>query len=1407
MTEVAELGERIAALGRSQDYVELGRELEAASSTTLSSVVEGAAGASLALHMLRAAKGAGLAAVAGACVGAMCEADDAAGWSNVGDALLDALREGGARGIVDAAFRVLAEVRTRGAVPVPLATAAVVGPLLDALGAVGRVELVWQGAHVARTGAELKAYWISAACGCRWDARAAARVAAVLREAATDSEDLAATVARRVVRQLAHSDADELPALAYQALLLARHAARDDVATGLLGFFDGPTSPETAPGSAAASANTALANAAATVLVHISYSVRHDFALGDALLAAAKRRLSGSEASAVSSFSAACVLILARIHRFADTAESLLRGAIERGLADRRSLGAVAWARAVLPPLRADPRRLLTLVAARAASSGWDQVTQALVQLGVDQLDHSARVRPAAASSEVRNLAMDTLRSAFAAHGFVRGEIVDQIVSRVIFQAAAHMAFVQLLGLLVEDDGEAMRAYGSKIVGALDSIGVMAPATLEALLRAASPLFVDDAPFRASLVLVLRKVLFAHGIDERRVALPGLFVLIVAAADRVAAAAEDGEAALSVLLDLLGLLRRCLTQLPEIRALAYQKLAVLLDRPSARQCAPLLAALQGIFDAELAKFYQRDGAHAAPLNIHQCVSPASHKIVMPVDCFLLCYTKLALVHGHASSSSSTAVWGDLCLRFAAVHMEDFELDPTGDYSISTPDGLRCHNTARLAIGCLDACLEYSLVSSIRGEAEPEDSTKLFSVFSRFADVLCSRCLDDKRKRLIGLPSDLSRMSLHSAVMVLSLVLPDKQRVADANHPLNATGHDAFVAESKRAGLWAANSSLVKHLLEVALARVTMRVVNIDSITFYEAPELATSAVLRLAYVVYSGIVACYGSAYPTMDLELPAYLSARGGRGRGVAQLGVEVLGACASMLAARQSLDLLVVALLRPSPGLLDSDDPEPVSASIFLQCADLLVAYLRNTVFVLLAQKPVAVKEATGVLAVLRTVCGRVVELSRPMYGAVDGEEDLLRAYQCLRGTAQWTERLIEEVDIPGDVGLLRAIVLLLLDCQQYLQPDSVLMSRGVELSSGGGACPAGNRDSDDAELGVLERLVRSLCSASRLLTGDPGAEEEEDPMDGEEPNMNIFTLRTVPVLVSAIAGWMKSELHVLDWVSGQQLRRTAEMEMASREAGDADDLGASITVERRLCVRMSFLGTMLMQLLSVVLPGTAANDQVIRGFQDLHRSFALLTRAKLGLPDIPVTEAYVDLLSLICTDLNSHAYSTIIEKYGAVSSGAGGASQAYDAKAKGKGKKSERVVSGRAKVMRSSALVSSLVYQMELTEKYVIQLATKMKTPLAHYLKRSTARDFRIEATALHAPVDPQLVEYPEDTEPAPEREASVVLGVSGDEMMVEVSEPGEELGVGVDDESDNQEDEEEDESPRHKRSRRM
>ncbi|KAJ2719452.1 hypothetical protein GGI07_005207 [Coemansia sp. Benny D115] len=1384
---------RLRELGHSKSYAEIGHLLLSIDDSALYSLVEedvergrlnsgNSTAAGLLTATLAMFKGGSslietgqaaagervLGTIASACVAQICEddpkdeKDGSRLWTGVCDLLLEVLPQLGIRAVVDTAFRILAELKTCGSTPSALHS--FLPMLLDALGAIASVEIVTRGdslgaqdgdgASITRTGSELKAYWVESACSYRWDPRASVAVCALLREISLDGA-LVATAAKRMLRQLPLVELTELPAMVYQLLLFARKGVKREVLSGIFGFFDAlEDRQELEKDDAEAQKRWCeLGDIEGTVMLHFSYSVKQDFELGDALIAHVRELADGAGSGPLSTFSFACLLALAQVHRFEDAVMTLLRTAIVKGIHDSMTLQNTVWMRAYLPPVTLSAKRLLNAVVERAAY-GWDQVTQSLVQLSLGTIDYAFSalrrgVYSAPACAEARLVCTSALRRAFAAHEFVRAELLDQILSRVVFQADGFVHFIELLRGIVADDPDFVRPFASKILDVFDSVSVLTPATVEQLLDAAAPLFLEDAPLRASLTLVLRKILFAHSFDDRRTALSGLYVLarsLAAALDECRAeqqrlagnangrVARRSDELLSALLEVLGLLRRCLTQQSEVRAMSYEKITQLLDAPSVACNAVVLSVLSDIFSTEFAKYYQPNTSLDSPINIQMCVSPSTHKIVMPVASFLQCFAKLSLARrateisdGSLAEEGPSDRWVDVCSRFSKAQIEDFELDPTGDYSLSTPSGLRNHNTAVLVIGCLEACFEYAVVYGIRaagsanagGDCElnsPALAMELFSKYARFGDILCSRCLDDRKKRVIGSLSDLSSLSLSSVTFILNRLLPDPNRCQ-------------LTEISASMSLWAGNHSFIRHLLEVALARVQRRPTFTASLSVASStgstgtgtstlpPAPDTAAVLEIACVVYTRALVHYCSAESPDHLDLPAYLGSKGSlRGRSTLHICCDIFGACVSNLAGSGNLDKL--------PSLLLPSNPDTAAETLGV-CASIvkLVAALCNAVTVLMSQRPASTKESVCVLAAMHQMLGRLAEIATadkpsevPREGEVDQEaaiEPNVYAAKCLKQTALWAIGLINN-DLPGDLGFLKGLLSILIQCQPFLQtvpPPAQPFPGSTEGSLEQRRHPAVSKNYDGREMAPLNQLTINICRSSRVLLG------ESVPEDEEEPDLDVFTLRTVPSLLAVITSWMRSELHQIDWTIGQ-LRRCVKAELSLRESHDVDDLEISILVERRICLRITALAHIMMQLLAANLP-KVSSDAVIRGFQDMHKTFGQLTRTKVLLPELPVTEAYIDSLSLICTDLNTQAYKT--------------------------------------------------------SEKYVIQLGNKLKVQLAHYLKRSTARDFRIETNAIpdYSEIiqNRQALDDREDGgDDAEEEEQRMMMGVEEEEVEV-------------------------------------
>ncbi|KAL3678719.1 hypothetical protein R1sor_021675 [Riccia sorocarpa] len=135
---------------------------------------------------------------------------------------------------------------------------------------------------------------------------------------------------------------------------------------------------------------------------------------------------------------------------------------------------------------------------------------------------------------------------------------------------------------LVEGCPQLMLEHSARLEECLDYLTFLSSASASSLVRAICPLFQLSRDLQYYTILVLRKAMFGREESARMTAVQGLLELVIAEKKPVINA--------NLLQDLLGLLRRCLSQQANVREMLYQGLPKLLqmDPDSAENIFDLL---------------------------------------------------------------------------------------------------------------------------------------------------------------------------------------------------------------------------------------------------------------------------------------------------------------------------------------------------------------------------------------------------------------------------------------------------------------------------------------------------------------------------------------------------------------------------------------------------------------------------------------------------------------------------------------------------------------------------------------------------------------------------------------------------------------------------------------------------
>lgn len=504
--------------------------------------------------------------------------------------------------------------------------------------------------------------------------------------------------------------------MAYQLFLLSRKGEKQGIIAGICHHFQdaeekmGIASGKSTNKHAAVDFN----RVEGTIIVHMCFAIKQDQELGTEFLKYVKKHKS----RALNSFTLACMLSMARIHRFEDTVLDLLKSTILSVYKDAEKLEQYPWLKEAesLGLYKVSIKDMMNVVITKA-SSGWDQVTQSLVQLGVLLIDASVSASPfkkpsvktssnLSPTEETCKLAIEILQKTFKLHDIVRQEIMTHILSRVVTRASSVMYFLDLLGLLVKECPQILMEADnmSKIRETLDYLSFLPLSSAKQLLETLHPIIQRDNRLREALMLILRKGIFAKATEGRQIAVHGLLLIINSNGQHRGSSSSTASNATA--LEILGLLRRCFSQQPEIRQLVYENLSDI-----AAQRSDLTPDILSMLQTQFQRYYVTDQGIENPLFLDKCVEQSSTggnvHIAEPIHSLTRSLTTTMTIlktHQNISSSSLSSLTGQirsLCFRLSKSEPEDYELDKSSNYDMISNVGMRNKCRAHLLLGCYE----------------------------------------------------------------------------------------------------------------------------------------------------------------------------------------------------------------------------------------------------------------------------------------------------------------------------------------------------------------------------------------------------------------------------------------------------------------------------------------------------------------------------------------------------------------------------------------------------------------------------------------------------------------------------------------------------------------------------------
>ncbi|CAN6306702.1 unnamed protein product [Urochloa humidicola] len=482
-----------------------------------------------------------------------------------------------------------------------------------------------------------------------WPSATLLAVASLLRDLPPAYRNRVPAFLGKILSLLPGADAQDIPALAYQLLLLASKPLYPRaVLAGLLRFFGGRRGARVrAPPSIARQVE-------GTVLMNVAFVVKQDPALAREVLAAVKADAAG----ALSGFAVAVLLAVARVRRFNEGAVGVLRDAATVSRRDYRMSRRCKW----LPDCMKEEYARAThcvekglLKAVDESIAGREHVVPSIVQLGfllLEVLDGD-RAEEAGLGEGVMSTAeigISMLNSLFEIHEMTRNEIIEQCKFRILSAKPQQSAPVlRLLGCLIRGHPFPMLEHIAHIKELLDNFSLMNDKISTGLITCILPLTKFSRDLKDYIILVVRKAMFKRE-DMVRIAATNAIVELIIAESRKNEANpfEDSssqpgssqhpethlEFDRGLFQELSGLLRRCLSQQTTVKEVLYEGLIRIVTSDPA-----IAGNVLDFLWPHFLNYYTEDAE--CPLKISSCFKVENAKlcIVEPLDCLLSCISK------------------------------------------------------------------------------------------------------------------------------------------------------------------------------------------------------------------------------------------------------------------------------------------------------------------------------------------------------------------------------------------------------------------------------------------------------------------------------------------------------------------------------------------------------------------------------------------------------------------------------------------------------------------------------------------------------------------------------------------------------------------------------------------------
>ncbi|XP_072725764.1 Fanconi anemia group I protein isoform X1 [Ciconia boyciana] len=1168
-------------------------------------------------------------------------------------------------------------------------------------------------------GEEFKKQLINTLCSSKWDPRSVIHLANMFRDIPLSGEELQFVV-EKVLRMFSKLDLQEIPPLVYQLLLLSAKGSKKTVLEGIISFFnqldkrqkEEQRVPQSVDLEVATMPLDQLRHVEGTVILHIVSVINLDQDLGEELIRHLKTEQQKDPGKALCPFSVALLLSVAVKHRLQEQIFDFLKTSITRSCKDLQFLQASKFLQDLFPQ-RYDVTAVILEVVKNSAF-GWDHVTQGLVDLGFSLMESYEPKKPCGGKAadtsyglskmpaqQACRLGASILLETFKVHEPIRSDILEQVLNRVLTKAASPVShFIDLLSNIVVSAPLVLQTSSSKVTETFDNLSFLPIDTVQGLLRAVQPLLKVSMSVRDSLILVLQKAIFSRQLDARKAAVAGFLLLLrnfkvlgslsssqcsqAIGATQVQAdvhACYNSAANEAFCLEILGSLRRCLSQQADVRLMLYEGFYDVLRRNS-----QLASSIMETLLSQIKQYYLPQPDLLPPLKLEGCImaqgdqiflqEPLAHLLCCIQHCLAWYKSTVHLCQGAEDDDEEEEedvgfeqnfeeMLESVTRRMIKSELEDFELDKSADFSLSSGVGVKNNIYAIQVMGICEVLIEYNFNVGNFSKNKFEDVLGLFTCYNKLSEILKEKA--GKNKSTLGNKTARSFLSMGFVSTLLTALFMD-----------NAQSHEESLAVLRSS----------TEFLRYAVSVVLQKVQQLEETGQTDGPDGQNPEKMFQNLCKITRVLLWRYTSIPTVVEESGKK------KGKNISLLCLE--GLLRIFNTVQQLYSARIPQFLRALD--ITDGDAEETDINVTEKAAFQIRQFQRSLVNQFSsAEDDFNSKETQSLITVLSTLS----KLLDP-------------ASQQFLQFLTWTVKICKENALE-DIACCKGLLSLLFSVHVlYKSPVSLLR----ELAQDVHAC-LGDIDQD------VEVESRSHFAIVNAKTAAP----------------------TVSLLV---LGQADKVLEEVDWLIKKLTSLGSETSEDSSQASNQTQ-----ALEKGVILQLGTLLTVYHELVQTALPAGSCVDTLLRS---LSKTYAILTSLiKHYIQACRSTSNTIPgrlekLVKLSGSHLTPQCYSFITYVQNIHSESL---SFAEEKKKKKKEDEAAAISTVMAKVLRETKPIPNLIFAIEQYEKFLIHLSKKSKVNLMQYMKLSTSRDFRINASML----DSVLQEHnTEDAENEPDNDQS-------------------------------------------------